>query len=829
MKAIFSGGANEVGASCYLINLDGKNILLDCGIRMSSTKDNLPDFRLIQEHGGVDAIIISHAHLDHTGALPIISRMYPQAKIYMTHATKDLTRVLLYDSLKIMERESEIPIYAENHVKDMLDRVLCYTPGYTFTPFSDSQIKVTLYPAGHILGAASVYITSEEGSVFYSGDFSGFRQNTIEGAFIPKLRPDVAIFESTYGDKLHANRELEETRLIEKVSSIINEGGKVIIPAFALGRAQEIILILKKAINKGLLKTKVYVDGMVREVCRVYKLNPNYLRQNLAKKIFKGNDIFFDDNVIAVEKPEMREEIIKESCVILSSSGMITGGPSQWYVEKLAQDEKNLIAITGYQDEESPGRRLLDIMEESPENRKIKIDDKEILIKCSIDKFALSAHADMGEILALANSLYPKKIFLVHGDPEIINFLGKEVQKDLKSEVYIPSNGDVYEIDIKNPRKQIEKQSYPSMNQNCALTQENIKDLWQFIVEKIGVKQALSLEEIAQIWGKGVNIENLKELLNNTIYFEPDKKRMFLYHAVTEDELKNLQKEEVMELNQMLSLVDEYFGPESGLYKKGARFEEKIVLLYFNFPDVAREKYSEKFKEFEEKTGWKIELNKNINISAINSILSKILPKEILIKKVSYMNIEKKVIVKIEGKINDLDLVKDKFYSETGLTLLIANDKKEIPNEKKEIIIANSNFEDRMEQNKALKIIDEEFSELPHKIYKKSIKTSSDGSKYIELSFISKVVGEKYTELIKKLSEKTGWPIGISNSCNQFEIINIVKNIFEEKGILLKKNPSIYMDNMIVKIITSSPIEKETLEEINEKLYYLTGFKVEML
>ncbi|MGI1691609.1 MBL fold metallo-hydrolase [Thermoanaerobacter uzonensis] len=829
MKVIFSGGANEVGASCYLINLEGKNILLDCGIRMSSTKDNLPDFRLIQEHGGVDAIIVSHAHLDHAGTLPIISRMYPRAKIYMTHATKDLTRVLLYDSLKIMERESEIPIYAENHVKDMLDRILCYTPGYTFTPFSDSQIKVTLYPAGHILGAASVYITSEEGSVFYSGDFSGFRQNTIEGAFIPKLRPDVAIFESTYGDKLHANRELEETRLIEKVSSIISEGGKVIIPAFALGRAQEIILILKKAINKGLLKTKVYVDGMVREVCRVYKLNPNYLRQNLAKKIFNGNDIFFDDNIIEVEKPEMREEIIKESCVIISSSGMITGGPSQWYVEKLAQDEKNLIAITGYQDEESPGRQLLDIIEESTENRKIKIDDKEILINASIDKFGLSAHADMGEILALASSLYPKKIFLVHGDPEIINFLGKEIQKDLKSEIYIPSNGDIYEIDIKNPRKQIEKQPYPSMNQNCALTQENIKDLWQFIVEKIGVKQALSLEEIAQIWGKGVDTENLKELLNNTIYFEPDKKRMFLYYAVTENELKNLQKDEVMELNQMLSLADEYFGPESGLYKKGARFEEKIALLYFNFPDVARERYSEKFKEFEEKTGWKIELNKNINISAINSILSKILPKEILIKKVSYMNMGKKVIVKIEGKINDLDLVKDKFYSETGLTLLIANDKEGIQNEKKEIIMANSNFEDRMEQNKALKIIDEEFSKLPHKIYKKSIKTSSDGYKYIELSFISKVVGEKYTELIKKLSEKTGWPIGISDSCNQFEIINIVKNLFEEKGILLKKNPSIYMDNMIVKIITSSPIEKETLEEINEKLYYLTGFKVEML
>ncbi len=136
MDLTFCGGAGEVGASCYLLTIDGKNLLLDCGIRMGSDKDTLPDLGVIQERGGVDAILVSHAHLDHTGCLPAISREYPHAVIYMTHATKDLVRVLLYDSLKIMHsNEAEIPVYAQAHVRDMLNRVVCYSPEFEFTPF----------------------------------------------------------------------------------------------------------------------------------------------------------------------------------------------------------------------------------------------------------------------------------------------------------------------------------------------------------------------------------------------------------------------------------------------------------------------------------------------------------------------------------------------------------------------------------------------------------------------------------------------------------------------------------------------------------------------
>ena len=266
MELVFCGGASEVGASCYLLRVEGKNLLFDAGIRMDSAKDKLPDFRVIQEKGGVDAIFISHAHLDHTGALPLISREYPNAPIYMTHATKDLVRVLLYDSLKIMDRqEGEIPIYAEVHVENMLGRILCFSPEYTIQPFNDVDIKVTFIHAGHFAGACPVFLQSGEGSLFYSGDISLTNQYTVGGAAVPKLRPDIAIIESTYGDKLHANRQMEEDRLIQMVGEVIDEGGKVLIPAFAVGRAQEVILFLKRAMNRYKLpRFKVFVEGMVR-------------------------------------------------------------------------------------------------------------------------------------------------------------------------------------------------------------------------------------------------------------------------------------------------------------------------------------------------------------------------------------------------------------------------------------------------------------------------------------------------------------------------------------------------------------------------------------
>lgn len=830
MELIFCGGAGEVGASCYLMKIDGKNILLDCGIRITSSKDNLPDFRLIQENGGIDAIVVSHAHTDHTGALPAISRQYPNALIYMTHATKDLTRVLLYDSLKIMEREAEIPAYAESHVREMLNRTLCFSPQYTIKPFNDRDIAFTFYSAGHIAGAAAIYITAGEGSLFYSGDFCGFRQNTIEAASIPKLRPDVAIIESTYGDKLHANREIEEERLIDTVKEVINDGGKILIPTFALGRAQEVILILRRAINKGKLpRCPVYVDGMVRDICRIYELNPNYLRANLAKKIFRHSNIFYNESVIPVEDTDMRNEIVgsKEPCVIISSSGMLTGGPSQWYAEKLAHDEKNFIAITGYQDEESPGKKLLDIanipVENTDEDRTIKLGEKEITIKCRIGKYGLSAHADMGEILGLANSLRPARTFLVHGDPEVINNLGKEIQMDINTLVFVPQNGEKFEIDIKVPRKQKKRPNYPSMNRKDPLDEQNVEELWEFVLNNIGTEAALSAEELSEIWGSKRDIDEVKGILNTTLYFEPDRKRMFLYHAVQKSEIDKQKGPDVMEVNEMLALVDKYFGPETGLYKKGARFEEKIAVLSFNFPEVSAVRYVDRIKQFEDITGWKVEINRNINTAALGEVISGLLPNGVSINKISYMGHEKKVTVFLDGHIPDEDGVKARFHEITGLTLSI-NEKNREDNT---IQILSATAQDQMEQNKALKYIDEAFSGMAHRPYKKSVKVAANGIKYIELSFISRVVGERYQEIIRKLQQETGYTITISRSCNQIEVINTIKRLAKENGITLKKNPSIFLEKMTVEIMPADEINPELKQILNKQILEMTGFMLE--
>ena len=234
MDIQFLGGALEIGGSAILIQIDGKNILLDAGIRQGMSQDPLPNYRAIQESGGLDAIIISHAHLDHIGSLPIISKEYPGARIYMNHMTMDLVRVQLYDSLKIMNnREAEIPLYAEQDVVATLNRIFPIGYEVKFPIFDD--IFLTFYNAGHIAGASFSYIQGKEGTLFYSGDFSSFSQNSIEGAKLPKLRPDIAIVESTYGDRLHSNRKVEEKALVDFVKEGLDNNGKVLIPE--IGRA----------------------------------------------------------------------------------------------------------------------------------------------------------------------------------------------------------------------------------------------------------------------------------------------------------------------------------------------------------------------------------------------------------------------------------------------------------------------------------------------------------------------------------------------------------------------------------------------------------------
>ncbi|ADK16262.1 MULTISPECIES: MBL fold metallo-hydrolase [Clostridium] len=820
MNISFLGGAREVGGSCILLNIYNKNILLDCGIRQSSSKDTLPDFKSIQDQGGVDVIIVSHAHMDHIGSLPIISKEYPGARIYTTRMTKDLMKVLLYDSLKIMKnREGEIPLYAEGDVISMLNRVFPINYMVEFSIFEN--IKLTFYTAGHIAGAACIYITTPEGSLFYSGDFSIFSQKTVEGLKVPKLRPDAAIFESTYGDRLHSNREVEEEKLIDTINDCIEKKGKMLIPAFALGRAQEVLLIIKKAVNKNILKdTKVYVDGMIKDINRTYKLNPLYLKNSLGKKILRGIEPFYDDNIIAVDNNKLREEVLKddEPCVIVSSSGMLTGGYSQYYAEKIAPMENGYIVITGYQDEESPGRKLLNLLDEE-KDKKLYINEKTVPVNCKVEKVGLSAHSDKYEIKSLIDFLTPKNIFLVHGNEEVVENLSKELSKDVRGRVYAPRCSEVYEINIKNPRKQWKKNIDKVMNSCEEMDENNVKRLWEFVRYNYG-ERLFTLEELIFIWkgnNKGKNaLEDFQRIIVECPYFESDTRRLFLFKINSEDKVSQSLKNNEIKLNELKEAADKYFN-KFNTKKISFICDQKKVILNFDFPGVVDKSIYGKIKKFEEEVKWKVEINNSVNINAVSEVV-RINLQNISIKKISYRLGENQVVVMLNSKCNVEKEKLAEIENITGLQVLIQSPGIDL---KDSMLIKAEDECEMMEQNKALNIIDETFEREQFRPYKKSIKSNSKG-RYIELTFISPIIGKKYEKNIEELVHLTGWNMKVSNSANQNEILQIASILCKSKGIDLKKNPSFNSSNLSVELKLEDD-NVENMEDVKKEFEYKTG------
>lgn len=828
MEISFLGGASEVGGSCILIRICNKNILLDCGIRQGNSKDPLPDFKAIQERGELDAIIISHAHMDHIGSLPIISKEYPFAKIYTNRMTKDLMKVLLYDSLKIMNnRELEIPLYAQSDVESMLNRIVTINYMREFEVFED--IKLTLYMAGHIAGASCVYIMSNEGSLFYSGDFSIFAQKTIDGLKVPKLRPDVAIFETTYGDRLHSNREIEEERLLEIIRECEINKGKILIPAFALGRAQEIILIIKKAINKRAIKNiKVYVDGMIKDINRVYKLNPLYLRNSFGKKILRGIEPFYDDNIIPVENNELRNKILednKETSVIISSSGMLTGGYSQYYAEKIAPMENGYIVITGYQDEESPGRKLLNLLDVEGE-RKLQINGKSIPVNCKVEKVGLSAHSDKNEIKSFINLLTPNNIFMVHGNQEIIKSFTKELYKEVRGHLYAPVCGESYDISVKNPRKQLKKQLQYLMKRKEKLDYNNIEILWDFILNHYE-QRLFTLEELIYIWNDGVEVEvnyldTLEKLIIESVYFDNDTRRLFLFKCRTKEEIEEDLKEKDLKPNEINEFIKKYFH-EFNFKKASIIYEGKKVVLNFDFPYTVDSSIDKYIENFQNEVGWIVEINSSVNTNAANALIKELFY-DADIKKVSFRVEDKKILLTLNSEY-DFDKDKlEKFKTITGLELLFTQNSQLAGINSNVYVIESGKKSDLMEQNQALNFIDDGFRHEEFKPYRKSIKLSGK-NKYIELFFITSVIGDKYINKLKDLVEHTGWNMCISRSVNQNEIINMANMLCKREGIILKKNPSFNNSdlNLLLKV---ENIEEDKLKIIKEEFEYKTGCKI---
>ncbi|MBT5830651.1 MAG: MBL fold metallo-hydrolase [Candidatus Latescibacteria bacterium] len=833
MKLHFLGGADEVGASCTFIEIEGHRILIDAGIRMGAAPGSqLPNFSVLDDVGLPEEVLVTHAHTDHTGALPVlVASLPPEVKIRMTPASKAITQVLMSDAVKLMakrgESDGELPLYPPEAADAALARIVD-VPWVATVPICDGALSATWIPAGHILGAASIFIEGQNESVLMTGDVSVANQLTISGMAIPQCRPDVMVMESTYGNRQHADRSQQEAALGMRVAEVIEAGGKVLIPAFAVGRAQEVILILAQAMRRGDIPTfPVYVDGMVRSVNSVYASFVDDLAPPLRRKVDKGEAVFYAEHVSAVDKPADRTRVLSgPPCCIVASSGMLIGGASSYYAERLARDANNLIAITGYQDEESPGRALLDLMQNKDgQERALMLNGERVSVACRVEPYSLSAHADSGELTGLVQRLKPRTCFLVHGDDDARKALAVGLDTYLPEGVQLPENGGSYtvEADSAYARKGYGRRvPRAGIGGGRALSDVTLGEVRAYVIET-DTKGPFRVQELAEMWF-GSEMTTLSEieafrllLRDGRRYFEPDRKRPFLFHVAEE----LVADDGPMEMNEARTRIQNGFPVDAGLFKCSAFVDEGVYELAFHFPDVIPDQYGDLLEELTEMTGWQLRLRETPHQGRLFEEAQAAVPEGSTALKAPALRLDQRAVVMtvaVGKEVGDWSALKktaeDAFKLRTGFQLILERPDEKLPD------APAQKSKGSWEINKAYQEIRKAFQQEKHMPTKIGLK----GGAFIELAFISPQVGARYQDLMDAVGERIGWAVKVRPSSNQEMISQKARELTPDEW-ALRGAPKIYPDRIVVPVI-ERPSEEDR-EKWAAEFLELTGFVID--
>lgn len=826
MRLTFLGGADEVGASSTLVEMGGKRILVDTGIRISPRtnrgiqNDQLPDLHPISEVGGPDYILVTHAHTDHTGALPLVVEQYPHVPVMGTRPTFVLTRILQADAQRIMkskqEEEGELPIFDEVASQRLIN---------SFQQIEFNQpirlgegLQVTYHPSGHIAGAATLVLEGEEGTLVMSGDVSLNDQRAVVSAKIPNVKADALVLESTYGGKLHANRMAEEKRLIETLKQITERGGKALIPAFALGRAQEVIQIILAYRDQ--LEVPVYVDGMVRAVCQGYNGFPDLLPKNTVKAAGE-NHLFFREKVKPIENRMMREQVMQlnEPCVIVASSGMLTGGASVAYAKELAKDPRNAIFLTGYQDEEAPGRFLQRMMKERQESESAswKLDGKIITVRCDLGTYSLSAHADEAELVSMAEALDAQEIMLVHGDPGARHSLATALRQRGRR-VISPRIGQTETF--KFAKRPWAIGQVKSGNETRPLEPQA---LWEALKDNAG--NFYSSRELAQMWwGDANRSDEATRALSDNVYFAADWRRKDTFQVRKPDQVERSQRQRAIMLahpdivGKLVVLRDSNNRPRVGIVAGGSAdsFEADVnsvkgrhypadALLWVIGP---WEGYSGS-----EKTGKKSQLNDMVKeAKAQQDAILPITKRKEIVQAGSPVNPETLLPETLpEGVSKQLALV--------SVVLALAHDGATV--EQGGLLPKRALEDGPMEQNQARETV---FSAFPPEARLRKVGMENH-RKRLTLTFdFPDRAQRQYEEEIEQLEDQTGWDIRIKPGVNQQALSFAIDELLPE-GANISKGPSFYMDRREVQVEVNG-VDDETLKEYERNYLDVTGYRL---
>jgi len=448
IRVSYLGGARQVGRSCILFQTPESRVLLDCGIDVASQDKAYPYLEAPEfDINELDAVIISHSHLDHCGFVPFLFKFGYRGPVYCTAPTRDISALLLLDFVKIMQSERKEAIFSTDDIKEMVKHTICldYEEVTDITP----DVRITLYNAGHVIGSSMVHMHIGNGlhNLVYTGDVKFGRTQLLEPAVTDFPRLETLMIEATYGGKdniLPNKRECDEF-LSRIISETLKRGGKVLIPVLGVGRAQEVLMILDDQIRRGNLKSiPTFIDGMVWDVTAIHTAYPEYLNSMVRRMIFhRDQNPFLAEYFKRVGSQKERMQVINEMgpCVILATSGMLVGGPSVEYLKNLADNPRNTLLFVCYQGEGSLGRRI------QRGEREIAFaagPKQEILqIRCDVETIdGFSGHSDRKQLM---NFVYkccprPKKIITNHGENSRCLDLASSLHKVYKVETTAPRN-----------------------------------------------------------------------------------------------------------------------------------------------------------------------------------------------------------------------------------------------------------------------------------------------------------------------------------------------------------------------------------------------------
>lgn len=448
VRVTFLGGSREVGRSCYLLQTPESRILIDCGVNVSSlTSTPYLYVSEVQPLDAIDAVVLTHAHLDHCGFVPLLYKYGYRGPIYLTPPTRDLMVLLQLDFLEVVERESGQTPYNSSMIREALKHTI--TLDYGVVTDISPDVRLTFYNAGHILGSAIAHFHIGEGyyNVAFTGDFKFEKTRLFDRAATNFPRLEALIMEATYGgsNDIQPPRKDAEEKLIGLINKTLNRGGKVLIPTFAVGRSQEVMIVLEEAMREGKLReTYVYLDGMIYEATAIHTAYPEYLNAHLRDLIFyHGINPFISDNFVRVDSSSKREEVIGDTspCIIIATSGMLNGGPVMEYFRNLAEDEKNTIVFVGYQAEGTLGRKVQKGWKEVPfpVNGRRGVVEVKMQVE-TVDGF--SGHSDRKQLVNYIRYLNskPEKIVTVHGDESKCIDLASSLYKTYRIETRAPLN-----------------------------------------------------------------------------------------------------------------------------------------------------------------------------------------------------------------------------------------------------------------------------------------------------------------------------------------------------------------------------------------------------